>query len=746
MCGFCEFKILGLCLLCVFVNSQVDAYFNDGLNPVKVDLSVWHQRNPRVALRTNVQLECEKPNIYICEEPQNTVSPENGKSCNFRNVPYHEQVYRWVAGRGCLLFTPDFLYVNGSNPLNLNAGCVYGNLFAPCLELVKEDGSCGCYPFDPSLEEVANAVRDALAPAAHGRWERCFYQASDCCSHYMEENTYDSGGCETTFDGWTCWQPAQGGTVANAVCSEFAYSSSGPSCHHFSNKRCFENGTWELQTDYSTCSITPRMLRRYRFYIAMLSFSIASCVPAIFIFFFYKRLRITRVALHRNLLIAIVIRNALVIISRTEIYIEELTTSGETMLSLNGVPCRILAVAERIAGNAVFVCMLVEGIYLHRLIVAIFRKKLKIAWLYGAGAAIAVLPVIAWSVVMAQMNDHSCWIVYTVDHIQWIIDVPRILILLVNTILFIDVLRVLLTKLRNSENANQLSTAKATLFLMPLFGTQFIFTAVIPNTDDCVKEQAYYFVAYTIEGLQGFIVALLYCYINKEVHGLIKATYKKTENAVVSRVRGSTYPQNVSGDPNSDRRFTFTTGLASNSVEEKDSYTYMRPKLHVAEIISIQATERLAEILEPVYETIGDSGTINGGYDFLDRSDMDNEYNFTNASSVSIGCQDWIKCASPSSSVYNNSVIDTTKSKDRVKHVEKSEVTKEPEYQNDSGKYQNVPGIVEDDETILDSDYVNSDMLEEIIQYMENNENLVMKSDLLAPNRSVDDKILIIEE
>lgn len=87
----------------------------------------------------------------------------------------------------------------------------------------------------------------------------------------------------------------------------------------YSSKQCFGDSTWELQTDYSTCSITPRLLRRYRFHIAVLSFSIASCLPAVFIFFFYKRLRVTRVALHRNLLIAIIARNVLVIISRSEV-------------------------------------------------------------------------------------------------------------------------------------------------------------------------------------------------------------------------------------------------------------------------------------------------------------------------------------------------------------------------------------------------------------------------------------------
>lgn len=65
---------------------------------------------------------------------------------------------------------------------------------------------------------------------------------------------------------------------------------------------------------------------------------------------------------------------------------DEITNANDTVLSGNGVPCRMLSVAERIAANAVFVCMLVEGVYLHRLIVAVFRQKLKVKLLYVVGA------------------------------------------------------------------------------------------------------------------------------------------------------------------------------------------------------------------------------------------------------------------------------------------------------------------------------------------------------------------------
>ncbi|XP_028166248.1 uncharacterized protein LOC114357030 [Ostrinia furnacalis] len=835
MCGFDKILVVLVFYWWILTlrGNEVIAYeyFNDILNPANLEIDVWHQRNARVAIRTNDKLDCEQQNVYICEEPPNLVPPDARKTCNYRNYDYHEQVYRWVAGQGCLFYTPNFLYVAGYRNINLSAGCFYGNLYAPCLEVPKEDGTCGCYPFDPGLEEVVTAVSKAMVPSAQGRWERCFYAASDCCSHVMlsEVNSTSTNKCEATFDAWTCWHQADPGTTATEVCSEFAYSNVGPSCNHFSSKRCFENATWDPQTDYSTCSITPRLLRRYRFHIAMLAFSIASCLPAVIIFFMYKRLRITRVALHRNLLIAIIVRNVLVIVSRSEIYIDEITNSGDTVLSSNGWACRVLGVAERIAANAVFVCMLVEGIYLHRLIVAVFKQNLKVKWLYLIGAFIAVLPVVAWAAVMGVYNNHSCWLIYTVDNVQWILDAPRILILVINTGLFIDVLRVLLTKLRNAENANQLSTTKATLFLMPIFGTQFLLTAFRPNTTNCTGEQIYYYVAYTVEGLQGFIVAMLYCYVNKEVRMLLKTTYRKTESAVVSRVRrDSAYPR-MSIDPKSDRRFTYSTALPpQNADDPKDQYATIAPKLHVAEIISIQASERLADILEPVYETI-ENGVINEGYDSLERSSVDNDsgfianrdskgdnyYGFTNVSSVSIDCQDWIKCiSSPSSSVYNNSLNDYETrylerrfpnhpkpkliAESRRRLSENADVTglgkkwssscdeklreiveakkrlslscdDRPKDITEFGKRLSVQEVItESDKSIEnvntddnkdlkepdlegidnESDYEDCDtMLEEILQYIETNDNNVaLNPELLSPNRKDDEKIVFVDE
>jgi hypothetical protein len=63
------------------------------------------------------------------------------------------------------------------------------------------------------------------------------------------------------------------------------------------------------------------------------------------------------------------------------------------------------------------------------------------------------------------------------------------------------------------------ATLKATLFLMPLFGVQIVIITNrnIVTSKDCQAEDIYYYISYLVEGLQGVMVAILFCYINQEV-------------------------------------------------------------------------------------------------------------------------------------------------------------------------------------------------------------------------------------
>jgi hypothetical protein len=58
---------------------------------------------------------------------------------------------------------------------------------------------------------------------------------------------------------------------------------------------------------------------------------------------------------------------------------------------------------------------------------------------------------------------------------------------------------------------------KATLVLVPLFGLHFGITIYRPQSGICQWQELYVYLDILLDGLQGAVVALIFCYINGEV-------------------------------------------------------------------------------------------------------------------------------------------------------------------------------------------------------------------------------------
>lgn len=57
-----------------------------------------------------------------------------------------------------------------------------------------------------------------------------------------------------------------------------------------------------------------------------------------------------------------------------------------------------------------------------------------------------------------------------------------------------------------------------TVFLLPLFGVHFLIVADTSIAGEtCAAENMYYFATYSLEALQGVLIALGFCYLNSEV-------------------------------------------------------------------------------------------------------------------------------------------------------------------------------------------------------------------------------------
>ncbi|TNN51504.1 Vasoactive intestinal polypeptide receptor 1 [Liparis tanakae] len=162
--------------------------------------------------------------------------------------------------------------------------------------------------------------------------------------------------------------------------------------------------------------------------------------------------------------------------------------------------------------------LLVEGMYLQTLLALTFVSQRKYFWWYiliGWGLPSTVL--ILWVLIRFFYDDKGCWDDTDNVAIWWIIKGPITASLLINIVIFINVIRILVQKLQSSTMANDtghfMRLAKSTLFLIPLFGMHYTVFAFLPENTGVA---ARLYIELGMGSFQGFVVALLYCFMNGE--------------------------------------------------------------------------------------------------------------------------------------------------------------------------------------------------------------------------------------
>ncbi|XP_056374680.1 parathyroid hormone/parathyroid hormone-related peptide receptor [Hyla sarda] len=178
--------------------------------------------------------------------------------------------------------------------------------------------------------------------------------------------------------------------------------------------------------------------------------------------------------------------------------------------------------------------ILVEGLYLHCLIFMAFFSDKKYLWgftLFGWG--VPAIFVTIWARERATIADTECWDL-SAGNLKWIIQGPILAATVANFFLFINIVRVLATKLRET-NAGRCDARqqyrkllKSTLVLMPLFGVHYIVFISLPYTEVSGLVwhiQMHYEMLFN--SFQGFFVAIIYCFCNGEVQAEIKKSWSR---------------------------------------------------------------------------------------------------------------------------------------------------------------------------------------------------------------------------
>ncbi|XP_066515281.1 parathyroid hormone 2 receptor-like [Hoplias malabaricus] len=365
--------------------------------------------------------------------------------------------------------------------------------------------------------------------------------------------------CPPEWDGLICWPQGLPGTLTKVPCPRYIYDFNHAG-HAY--RRCDSNSSWVLGeglnktwANYTECikSSGPNRDRHMFFerlhimYTVGYAVSFASLLVAILIIGYFRRLHCTRNYIHMHLFVSFMLRAVSIFVKDRVVHTSAGLQEFDSVLMNNftnavdvapvdtsqymGCKVTVLLFIYFLATN--YYWILVEGLYLHSLIFMAFLSDTKYLWGFTLiGWGVPALFVSAWAIVRATLADSRCWEL-SAGNIKWIYQVPILTAIGLNFILFVNIVRVLATKIRET-NAGRYDTrkqyrklAKSTLVLVLVFGVHYIVFVGMPHTFEGLGWEVRMYFELFFNSFQGFFVSIIYCYCNGEVQTEVKKTWTR---------------------------------------------------------------------------------------------------------------------------------------------------------------------------------------------------------------------------
>nr|XP_006638221.2 PREDICTED: parathyroid hormone/parathyroid hormone-related peptide receptor-like [Lepisosteus oculatus] len=366
------------------------------------------------------------------------------------------------------------------------------------------------------------------------------------------------GSCMPQWDGIICWPRGAPSQLVSVPCPDYIYDFNHKG-HAY--RQCDMFGNWEqvpsvnrTWANYSECSTyllsnhknkeEEVFVRLHLMYTIGYSISLVSLFAAVCILCYFKRLHCTRNYIHIHLFTSFMCRAVSIFVKDAVLYsvsedvakIEddnmraELGPAPGQRPQMVGCKVAVTLFLYFLATNHYWI--LVEGLYLHSLIFMAFLSDKNYLWaLTIIGWGVPAVFVSAWVSARASLADTQCWDI-SAGNLKWIYQVPILAAIVVNFFLFLNIVRVLASKLWET-NTGKLDPRqqyrkllKATLVLMPLFGVHYMVFMALPYTEVTGllwQVQMHYEMFFNSS--QGFFVAFIYCFCNGEVQAEIKKAW-----------------------------------------------------------------------------------------------------------------------------------------------------------------------------------------------------------------------------
>ncbi|KAM4627638.1 glucagon receptor [Polymixia lowei] len=396
---------------------------------------------------------------------------------------------------------------------------------------------------------------------------------NECLLHMKTEPKPKGVFCARMFDMYACWSDGKPNSTVKVPCPWYLpwYNQVR---NGFVQRECGADGRWATNNtsltwrDHSQCNADNSqqtaqenqmlVLAYFRvMYTIGYSFSLVSLFLALTVLLVFRNLRCTRNYIHTNLFASFILR-AVSILTRDALLTTdtpEFTDNRDVSNVLSDQPlsgCRVAQVLMQYCVGANYYWLLVEGLYLHNLLVLmVFSEHSYFCGYLLIGWGTPVLFVVPWIIVRYLYENTRCWEINENMAYWWIIRTPILLAIMVNFFIFIRIIQILVSKLKAHQMRHsdyKFRLAKSTLTLIPLLGIhEVVFAVLTEEQTQGVLRNVNLFFQIFFNSFQGLLVAILYCFVNKEVQAEVKKKWQRWKLGLAAsddlRNTGSNTPQ-----------------------------------------------------------------------------------------------------------------------------------------------------------------------------------------------------------
>nr|XP_057929516.1 pituitary adenylate cyclase-activating polypeptide type I receptor isoform X1 [Doryrhamphus excisus] len=332
-------------------------------------------------------------------------------------------------------------------------------------------------------------------------------------------------GCPWMWDNLTCWEPARIGDVVEVNCPELFSQFMSEEDFELGkvSRNCTEFGWSETFPHYvDACLYEGNSSHPDMYYLSVkalytvgYSTSLVSLTTAMVILCRFRKLHCTRNFIHMNLFVSFILRAISVFIKDGVLYAKE----DSEHCFIHTLECRAVMVFFHYCVLSNYFWLFIEGLYLFTLLVeTFFPEKRYFYWYIIIGWGTPTLCVTIWAVLRLHFDDIGCWDMNDNAVIWWVIKGPVLASIMINFVLFIGIIIILVQKLQSpdiggNESSIYLRLARSTLLLIPLFGIHYTVFAFSPEN---VSKRERLVFELGLGSFQGFVVAVLYCFLNGE--------------------------------------------------------------------------------------------------------------------------------------------------------------------------------------------------------------------------------------